>query len=259
MVVRGNTDVQAGRLIVNADDWGQNRETTDRILECVVRGAVSSTSAMVFMEDSERAAAVAQERGVDAGLHVNLTTAFSGPGCPDQLLEHQGRVSSFLRRSRFAWVTFHPGLMNSFRYVVAAQLEEFFRLYGTEPERLDGHHHMHLCSNVLLGGLLPAGKLVRRNFSFSPGEKSLCNRLYRSGVDRILARRHRLTDFFFSLQPLERPGHLQRKCALASECSVELCAHPYRPEEYRFLAGGEILHFTGGLPIASRFALSSQG
>src|SRR6266480_4217678 len=69
-----------GVLIVNADDWGRDAETTARIAECVVPGGVSSVSAMVFMADSERAADTARERGIDAGLHVNFTTPFSAPG-----------------------------------------------------------------------------------------------------------------------------------------------------------------------------------
>ncbi len=53
----GLDDTKSGEgvLIVNADDWGRDRETTDHTLECVVGGAVSSVSAMVFMEDSTRA------------------------------------------------------------------------------------------------------------------------------------------------------------------------------------------------------------
>jgi predicted glycoside hydrolase/deacetylase ChbG (UPF0249 family) len=43
-------------LIVNADDWGRNRDATDRSLECHRNGRITTVSAMVFMEDSERAA-----------------------------------------------------------------------------------------------------------------------------------------------------------------------------------------------------------
>ncbi|MGH9355586.1 MAG: hypothetical protein ACRD10_05595, partial [Terriglobia bacterium] len=51
----------AGGLIVNADDWGRYHETTGRTLDCIDRGAVSSVRAMVFMQDSERAAAIARD------------------------------------------------------------------------------------------------------------------------------------------------------------------------------------------------------
>src|ERR1035438_7665463 len=57
----------AGLLIVNADDWGRDHETTERTFECILRGAVSSVSAMVFMGDSERAAGIPQEKGSHRG------------------------------------------------------------------------------------------------------------------------------------------------------------------------------------------------
>jgi len=250
---------QTGLLIINADDWGRDHETTDRTLECILRGAVSSVSAMVFMADSERAAAMAQEQRIDAGLHLNLTTPFSATDCPKQLTEHQQRISRYLRRHRFAQVVFHPGLIRSFKYVASAQCEEFRRLYGAAPERLDGHHHMHLSANVLLGGLLPPGTIVRRNFSFLPGEKSWGNRFYRRAGDRILARRHRLTDFFFSLAPLQSPDRLHRIFLLARQFVVEVETHPVKPEEYRFLAGGEIFRWTEGCRIASCYVLKSNG
>jgi len=235
---------------MNADDWGREPLTTNSILDCALRGAVSSVSAMVFMADSERAATMARERGIEAGLHLNLTTSFSAPGCPARLVERQQELARYLLRHRLAQVVFHPGLVRSFEYVVAAQLDEFRRLYGADPDRLDGHHHMHLCANMLLGGLLPPGTLVRRNFSFQAGEKSLWNRLYRRFVDDMLARRHRLVDFFFSLAPLEPPGRLQRIFSLAREFVVEVETHPVQPEEYRLLTGGEIFRLAGDVRIA---------
>jgi hypothetical protein len=248
-----------GLLIVNADDWGRDHDTTDRTLECFLRGTISSVSAMVFMEDSERAAAMALGRGIDTGLHLNFTTPFSAPNCPARLVQRQRELAAYLRRHRFAMVVFHPGLIRSFEYVMAAQLEEFARLYGAAPGRLDGHHHMHLCANVLLGRLLPPGTIVRRNFSFQPGEKSFGNRLYRKVVDSLLGRRHHLADFFFSLPPLEPPDRLQKIFSLARKFVVEVETHPLKPEEYRFLAEGEIFRWAGDCPIAPRYAVRSHG
>jgi hypothetical protein len=244
-----------GLLIVNADDWGRDNETTDRMFECVLHGTVSSVSAMVFMEDSERAAAIAQERKIDAGLHLNFTTQFSASGCPARLVERQQEIAAYLLRRRLNQIVFHPGLARSFDYVVEAQLEEFQRLYRAQPERLDGHHHMHLCANVLLGGLLPPGTVVRRNFSFAPGEKSLANRLYRKAVDHGLARRHRLVDFLFSLPPLEPQGRLERIRSLARQFVVEVETHPIKAEEYRFLTGSEVARWIEDVPIAQRFSV----
>jgi hypothetical protein len=252
---RSSNNTATGFLILNADDWGRDKENTDRTLECFDRGAISSVSAMVFMEDSQRASEIAREKGIDTGLHLNFTMPFSAPHVPTRLSEHQQLLARHLRRNRLSSALFHPGLVRPFEYVVAAQIEEFCRQYGTAPKRLDGHHHMHLCANVLLQGLLPAGTVVRRNFSFQPGEKGFYNRAYRKIVDRILARHHRLTDLFFSLTPLGQPGRLERIFSLAGEFAVEVETHPINPEEHRFLTGGEILRFTGDRSIASCYTV----
>ena len=185
-----------GRLILNADDWGRDRETTDKTLDCLLRGSLSATSAMVFMEDSERAAALARLHGMDAGLHLNFTTPFTAE-CPARLTECQHKVTAYLLRNSLTRGIFNPLLSRSFEYLVAAQIEEYCRLYGIEPKRYDGHHHMHLSANVLLGNLLPAGTLVRQHFSYEPGEKAIRNRIFRRITRAMLARRYRAVEFVF--------------------------------------------------------------
>ena len=252
------TGSSAGFLIVNADDWGRDRLTTDRTHDCVRNGAVSSVSAMVFMEDSERAAAIARKRRLDVGLHLNLTTPFSGP-CDGKLAQQQQQLGRFLRGHRFNQVVFHPGLRRAFASVVAAELEEFRRLYGEAPDRIDGHHHMHLCANVLFGGLLPRGTMVRRSFSFRVGEKSPGNVLYRWLVDGALARRHRLVDYFFSVAPVTPANRLQQIFDLARGFVVEVETHPANVEEYRFLMDGELLSGIGDVQIKSPSTVPRHG
>jgi hypothetical protein len=253
---RSGVEHMSAALIVNADDWGRDLHTTDRILDCVLRGSVSSASAMVFMEDSERAAAIAVERGIDTGLHLNLTTAFSAATCPGQLKEHQQKLARYLSAFSPARVLYNPWLASSFEYAVKAQIEEYSRLYGAAPLRFDGHHHMHLSANILLDNLLPLGTIVRRHFSHESDEKILRNRLFRRFTNLLLGRAHRVVDFFFSLPPLEPPGRLQSILALAREFVVELETHPVNPGEYRFLMNEELFHRAGGFTIASHFAVS---
>jgi len=245
-------------IIVNADDWGRNVDTTDRSLDCVLRGTISSVSAMVFMEDSERAALLAQQHGVDAGLHLNLTTPFSASRCPPRLMEHQQRISFFLRSHRLAPVLYLPGLAASFEYVVATQLEEFERLHGAPANRIDGHHHMHLCANVFFQKLLPTNTIVRRNFSFGPGEKNRINRFCRRWQDRRLARRHRMTDFFFSLTPIHPRARLEKIIALARRFSVEVETHPVNADEYKFLIDGELTNHSGNVMVARGYCLGPR-
>jgi len=194
---------------------------------------------MVFMEDSERAANIAGQEEIDVGLHLNFTAPFSDPNCPAPLKNHQHEICAYLRGHRLARGIFHPGLVRSFDYVVAAQIREFERLYQRVPNRIDGHHHMHLCANVFHGKLLPAGIIVRRNDSFLPAE-SLIKRLYRRVQDRSLAQRYRLVDFFTNLSPLSPVVRLDRIFSLSREFVVELETHPVRAEEYRFLVTADL-------------------
>lgn len=242
-------------VIVNADDWGSDAFATDRILECATAGVLSSTSAMVFMQDSERAAELALAHAVDCGLHLNLTQEFSSAGCSPVLREHQSRVKRFLLSFRLAPALRNPRLANSFEYVVRAQLEEYERIYGCAPRRVDGHHHMHLCANVLAAELLPAGTIARRNFSFQPGEKSVLNRAYRGWRDRQLAERHQLADYFFDLTPLRPPERLARLFALGAHANVEIETHPALYEEYRFLRGGEFERHAGAVGVMRGYIL----
>jgi hypothetical protein len=244
-----------GRLIINADDWGRDRVTTAPILECAIRGTVSSVSAMVFMEDSERAAGIALERRIDAGLHLNFTAPLTSPDVPAELKERQLKLGRYLLRHPMARIIFHPGLARDFEYVVAAQIDEFRRLYDKDAERIDGHHHQHLCANVVFGGLLPAGTVARCNFTFQAGEKSPVNRLYRRAIDGMLRRKHQVVDYLFSLAPLQPLRRLRDIVSLARTHAVELETHPINPDEYGFLMGDGIFRLIGSVPIAASFNL----
>ena len=76
---------------------------------------------------------------------------------------------------------------------------------------------------------------IRRNFSFWPGEKNWFNRAYRSLVDRWLARRYRLTDYFFDLTQSIRGKKMDRVMALAESTKVELMTHPILELESDYL------------------------
>jgi len=234
-----------GLLIVNADDFGRDQLTTDRIMDCVHAGSVSAASAMVYMADSERASRLAPQ--MEVGLHLNFTTRFTASDVPSRLLEHQERLARYLLCHRLAPVVFHPGLARSFGLVVRAQLDEFRRLYGFDPVKIDGHHHMHLSTNVLLQRLLPAGALVRRNFHFARGEKGAFNRAYRRGVDRLLAKRHRLVDFFLALPPAGDRDRPRRVRELAKRFVVEVEVHPVEQNEYDSL---QVLNDTADPTVA---------
>jgi len=222
-------------LIINADDWGRSVAETDAALRCYTAGRITSVSAMVFMADSERAAGLATTNRLQAGLHLNFSEPFTDSRCPERLTGCHNRIVRFLKRNKYAQILYNPSLRREFADSYNAQAEEFERLFGRGPSHIDGHHHMHLCANMLLGNLFPAGIRVRRNFSFWPGEKTWFNRVYRGLVDRWLAHRYPLTDYFFDLTQSIREKKMDRVMTLAESSKVELMTHPILEFESDYL------------------------
>ena len=227
-------------LIINADDWGRSVVETDAALKCYRERRITSVSAMVLMQDSKRAARLAKDYELDdVGLHLNFSEEFTDKSCSETLKEHHGRIIRFLKRGKYAQLLYNPFLRRAFAYCYHAQVEEFMRLFEKSPSHIDGHHHMHLCANVLFSSMIPAGMKMRRNFSFWPGEKSILNRTYRWLVDRWLACRYRLTDYFFDLTQCIQGKKLDRVAALAKSSNVELMTHPIVNEEEEYLMSDE--------------------
>ena len=222
-------------LIINADDLGRSRMETDAALSCLREGRITSVSAMVFMEDSERAANLARDCGVDAGLHLNLSQVFSGRVVSPAVAEAHNRIVGFMKTTKYALLVYHPFLRRCFRDVYQTQADEFVRLFGKSPSHVDGHQHRHLCANMLLDEIIPRGQKVRRNPSLSPGEKGPLNRAYRRLVDRWLGRRYCLTDYLFNLAECMEESRLARVLGLAKVTRVELETHPCRKAEHALL------------------------
>jgi predicted glycoside hydrolase/deacetylase ChbG (UPF0249 family) len=226
-------------LIINADDWGRSVAETDAAFRCYKRARITSVSAMVFMQDSDRAAELAKENELDVGLHLNFTDRFTAGYYPEMLGNYHARIMRFLIGNKYAQLLYNPFLRSEFAYSYQSQAGEFERLYGKSPSHIDGHHHMHLCANLVLSDLIPAGMKMRRNFSFWPGEKSLLNRTYRSLADRWLGRRYKLPDYFFDLTQCIQQKKLGRLAALARSSNVELMTHPVVRLEEEYLMSDE--------------------
>ena len=226
-------------LIITADDYGKAPNVTEGILKCFSEKRITSASAMVFMDDSKRAASLAISAGMEVGLHLNFTSPFDGSGFGEGLRRHQTKVMNYLVRNKLSQVFYNPFLTNSFAYLTQAQREEFQRLYGREPAFYNGHHHMHLCANVLGTNLIPRGVRVRRTFTFGPGEKGTINRSYRRVLDRIVGMRFITSDCFFSVEPVHDHGRLERIFNRAGRDIVEIEVHPENGDEKGFLLSSD--------------------
>ena len=238
-------------LIINADDWGRTPVETESALECYRHRRITAVSAMVFMRDSERAARIALNQGIDVGLHINFSQEFDQPGIPASLCKDHSPVVRFMLRSRFAIALYNPLLRENFVRTFYAQWNEFVRLYGTPPSHVDGHQHRHLCANALVDRFIPAGLRLRRNFTYARGERGSLNLVYRKLVDGILSHRYRLTDSFFSLGEVLRSNRLSRVMQAARNGTVELMVHPVNQLERSFLLGNEFVALTSDIDLGS--------
>lgn len=222
-------------IIITADDYGKTRHATDSILKCFLSKRITSASAMVFMEDSERAASVSQNSDLEVGLHLNFTLPYSTCNIPQNLRNHQNRVVSYLTKYKLAQVIYNPFLTDSFNLLFLAQQEEFVRLYGKLPAFINGHHHMHLCANVLASNIIPKSTRVRRTFTFDPGEKNPFNLLYRYILDTWVSMRFLTTDSFFSIAPIKNHERLRQIINRSAKETVEIVVHPEDIEKIEFL------------------------
>jgi predicted glycoside hydrolase/deacetylase ChbG (UPF0249 family) len=238
-------------LIINADDLGRTREETDSALTCHREGRITSATAMMFMDDSERAAELAREQSLTVGLHLNLSQQYHRPPSSRIATEAHNRIVKFMRSSKYAVLFYHPGLRNDFKTVFESQWNEFLRIFGKPPSHMDGHQHRHLCANVLFSDVIPPGQKVRKNFSFFPGQKTALNRFYRRYIDSRLARRYFVSDYFFGLPQCISSDMLGRVHELARSAKVELMTHPVKTDEFNFLMSDAWLKLLNGLEIGN--------
>lgn len=222
-------------VVITADDYGKKAKTTDRILECGCAKRISCASAMVFMDDSSRAASLSKKSDLEFGLHLNLTDPFTGRSVSSSIRTHHSRISRYLSSNSLAQILFNPFLAQSFRIVFEAQVDEFCRLYGFLPPFFNGHRHMHLCSNVLRARLLPPGARIRSTFTFEKGEKGYVNRWYRSRLKRLISRTYRSTAGFFSVAPVGDTGRVSALLQRSQTENIEIEVHPEVDEEVALL------------------------
>jgi hypothetical protein len=192
---------------------------------------------MVFMKDSQRAADLASSAGLATGLHLNLTHAFDAPYLPSRVRDCHASVARYYGSSKWAKIIYNPFLKKKLAYLFASQYDEYCHLFSKAPENINGHHHMHLCTNALIDRIIPFGSCVRRNFSFEPGERGFVNRSYRRIVDGWLRRHYCCTDYFYSLEKAFNSGKLGKIIDLAGSANVEVMVHPEIKESFDFLNG----------------------
>lgn len=216
-------------LVINADDYGFDRNRTEAIRECFRRKLVSQTTAMVNMPYCEQAIIDATSDGIAdrIGLHLNLT--FGPPltkaiqDCP-RFCNKDGRFSGAFHRSRTARILLSATEKDVVRKEIRAQMERYlsFRL---PLMHLDSHHHAHTDPTILRIVLPLAREMGFKSVRISrnaPASPSLFKRLYKSYVNRMMRQSGLLlADRFASADSL-----IDGKWQLKDNKVAEVMIHP---------------------------------
>jgi predicted glycoside hydrolase/deacetylase ChbG (UPF0249 family) len=214
-------------LIVNADDLGADRRSSDAALDGLLARTLSSASAMVWMRDSARSAQIARARCAPVGLHLNLTVPYSDPAAPPAVRDRQQRLAAIVDRD--SWWSARAVALDAdlVATVVADQLERFRALLG-EPTHVDGHHHVHVLDAVL--ACLPEGIAIRAPLT-RPGSEA---------VERIaqLRARFAVPDACLPFEAVHADlgGAGLHVLARARREAIEVMVHPRDPAQARALA-----------------------
>jgi predicted glycoside hydrolase/deacetylase ChbG (UPF0249 family) len=226
----------SGLLVVNADDWGGSEATTDAILRTFAAGRITSTSGMVYMPDSDRAAGIAKRERLPVGLHLNLTEPFADPGTPDSVRERQRRVAARLTgtgsdghpgTAKLRKWLYDPTIKADVDRAIADQLERFEALYGGPPTHFDGHNYVDVCPNVFLSAAIPAGSRMRNSLDCYPLERS-AKGVLRALRQRLRSRRMRSTRYLLHIADLrlDKDTAPDARLELAHGAPVEVMGHP---------------------------------
>jgi predicted glycoside hydrolase/deacetylase ChbG (UPF0249 family) len=129
-----------GRIVVCADDYGAEPETSAVIRGLINAGRINATTCLV-----ESATWPAEAAALDAltaprptvGLHLNLTERFHNVAEP-------GLIASIGTHVARAFMPSGAAYQDRLRAAFRAQWDRFVAAFGRAPDFIDGHEHVHL-------------------------------------------------------------------------------------------------------------------
>ncbi|SEI56498.1 hypothetical protein SAMN04244572_00870 [Azotobacter beijerinckii] len=132
------------RVIVNADDFGLDREENAVIVRAFRRGLISSATLMANMPAFTHACALIHAEGLHGrvGLHVNLTCGrplSSAIAAQRRFCNASGEFALCLPRHRL-WLA--PAARTAIDDELQAQWQRCLD-HGVRPTHLDSHQHVH--------------------------------------------------------------------------------------------------------------------
>lgn len=127
------------KIILCADDYGQNETISQAIIALIQKNHLSATSCMTTSSAwlTQAKALLPYQNKVDIGLHFNLT---EGQPLSTALQNSHG----FLPLGTLIWRAYTRNLdAAALEQELHAQLDRFEEMMGTAPDFIDGHQHVH--------------------------------------------------------------------------------------------------------------------
>lgn len=233
------------RIIVNADDFGKDAITNQRIIACFERGLISSATVMANMPGFEEVAEWYSVQSVKPrlGIHLNmdegppLSKAFQA-AYPASSLFYNGNIIRCDKR-----------YLETIRQELKAQIENMLS-HGIQPGHIDSHHHLHthwpiaqvvvsLAEEYGIKNIRMAGNVL---FAAAPHK-----RLYRYVLNRFLFQR-RLGGQVKLFSYLDR--FMTSRPDIGCDI-IELMVHPGVDEDYAMLMGKEYARFLEDYDLVS--------
>lgn len=185
------------RLILNADDYGRDKKTTDAIIESFRQGYITQMSLMVNMGDSERAVNIFKETGLDTvvGLHLNL---IEGVPITEEIKNYanwcdgNGSFNNAIRSRPIFWKIADEAEKKAVEGELTAQITKY-RNYGLKPFHCDGHQHCHVRWSIM-----PILFPLLRDFGFRSVRRPNNIRLLNFSMRRPSLRERFLNAIFFN-------------------------------------------------------------
>lgn len=232
------------KIIVNADDFGRDKKTTDAIVDCFLNHKITSTTLMVVHKDCQRASFIAREIGLPVGLHLCFDEGYpvADPAKIPSLLNEKGALnltSKNLFRGKINLRELSIELM--------AQIKKIGDL-GLQMTHIDSHHHLHCHPLVLpiffqFRTYLPSSLKVRIPRNLEPCSilktYGISKYIYKISAGFFLRRFFRTTDYFTSIKSYRDSNSFQFESVLAKvprqSSSIEIMCHPGELDQYLFL------------------------
>ncbi len=235
------------KLIINADDFGLCESVNSAIIDCYLKGNLTSTTLMVNMPGTQHAVTLAKENSkLGIGLHFCLTEGRPLSKC-DSLVDKNGLFfsRSKLLKKIFLNIIDYGEVKKEFEMQMDTALK-----FGINITHVDSHQHVHLIPKIfktILPGLkkrkLPlrnAYGFVNTNIIFENPVKYLKQVIIKKNISKLRKLYPQTPYFMFSLHDfpeLERDNDLYLKMisllpnSTKTNAIVELIVHPYKDSD----------------------------